>query len=445
MAQHSKDTKGRAPDGMRPSPRLWLQPVAVFSVIALAFVGLYLGFGRDPVPHHAPVAVVGGDLADHANSALASAVQVRQVADRADGDRLLRNADVLGVLVSEGGKLHLDVPGASGQSTVTALEHAVSAFAARTKEPLTVSDLVPLSRFDSRGLAGFYLSFGVTVASLGLAQSLLAASASLTARRRFLATFGFNVVVGTTAGLLAGPVLGAIPAPLPTTAVTLTLLSAAAAFATQAMRSWLGPLGVPLGTLVFVTLGNSTSGGSIGEDLLPAPARAISPLLPPGAAVHALRYASYFHGAHLAGPLLTLLFWAVLTAALAGLHARFRRSPRGAVAGRVSLWSPSGSAIGATAVITNSTGQVMGQTAVNAHGTFHIDHLPTGNATVTVVSAGYAPRAVPIHVDPNRTTTAEFAVHPENNASRQRGRPDPFVPPDWKDAPAPDSRRQPQR
>jgi hypothetical protein len=99
-------------------------------------------------------------------------------------------------------------------------------------------------------------------------------------------------------------------------------------------------------------------------------------------------------------------------------------------------------------VITNSYGQVMGQTAVDAHGKFRVDHLPAGDATVTVVAAGYAPRAVPIHVDPQRTTTAEFAVHPEKYDLRQRGRPDPFVEfvePDWSDAPAPDSRSQPQR
>jgi hypothetical protein len=425
VAQHSKHTKGRAPDGVRPSPWLWLQPIVVSLVIALAFVGLYLGFARDPVPHGVPVAVVGRGLTAQASSALGSAVQVREVADQAGGDRLLRNADVLGVLIPEGRTLHLDVAGASGQTTVNALEHAVSAFAVGAKAPLTVSDLVPLSRFDSRGMAGFYVSFGVTVASLALAQNLLAASASLKPRRRFLPALGFNVVVGTAAGAIAGPVYGAIPAPLLPTAAILTLLSTAAVFTALALRKWLGPIGIPLGTLIFVTLGNSTSGGTIGEDLLPAPARAVSPLLPPGAAVRALRYTSYFHGAHLLGPLLALSCWAVLAGALAVAPRRSRRSPRGAVAGQVSLWGASGRAIGATAVITNSDGQVMGHTAVDAHGTFRVDHLPAGDATVTVVSTGYAPRVVSIHVDPERTTTAEFAVYPENSTSRQQGWPDP--------------------
>lgn len=58
-----------------------------------------------------------------------------------------------------------------------------------------------------------------------------------------------------------------------------------------------------------MTIGNSTSGAIIGYDLLPAPARAVSAQLPPGAAVRALRDVSYFGGAHLTVSLLTLAAW----------------------------------------------------------------------------------------------------------------------------------------
>lgn len=433
MVQHRRDTAHNG--GVRPSPRLWLQPVTVSMVIALAFVGLYLGFGRSPVPHRIPLAVVGQGLADRVEPALGNAIQVRQVADGADGDRLLRNADVSGVLLSQGGDLHLDVAGASGLTTVTALEHGISGFSAGAQKPLKVRDLVPLSRFDSRGMAGFYVSFGVSVASLALAQNLFAASASLRARWRFLTTLGFNIVVGTPAGILAGPVFGAIPAPLLPTAVILTLLSSAAAFTQLALRSWVGPIGIPLGTLLFVTVGNSTSGGVIGEDLLPAPARAVSPLLPPGATVRALRDAGYFGGSHLAGPLLTLCCWTVLAGALAGLHARFRRAPRhGAIAGRVSLSGAIGSATGVTAVITDSDGQVIGHTAIEADGRFRVDRLPTGEVTVTVVCPGCAPHAFSTQVSPDRTTTVEFVVRHESVDSRQQGLPTAFVEPDATEA-----------
>jgi hypothetical protein len=59
-----------------------------------------------------------------------------------------------------------------------------------------------------------------------------------------------------------------------------------------------------------------TSGGIVGAPLLPAPARTVSALLPPGAAVRAIRSYCYFHGVHVAIPLLTLAAWTAAAALL---------------------------------------------------------------------------------------------------------------------------------
>ena len=88
------------------------------------------------------------------------------------------------------------------------------------------------------------------------------------------------------------------------------------------LGTWLGPLGVPVATLLLLTVGNSTSGATIGVVLLPYPARIVSGLLPPGAAVRAVADLSYFGGAHVTGPLITLALWAVLGALLMGLLSR---------------------------------------------------------------------------------------------------------------------------
>jgi hypothetical protein len=121
---------------------------------------------------------------------------------------------------------------------------------------------------------------------------------------------GFAAVAGTVAAVLAGPVLGAVPAPFFPLAVTLALLTAAAAFTTKLLGTFFGSVGIPLATLLLLTVGNSTSGASIGADLLPGAARFISGLLPPGAAVRAITDLSYFDGAHALIPVLTLSAWA---------------------------------------------------------------------------------------------------------------------------------------
>jgi hypothetical protein len=75
-------------------------------------------------------------------------------------------------------------------------------------------------------------------------------------------------------------------------------------------------------TLLLLTVGNSTSGATIGVVLLPRLARIVSGLLPPGAAIRAVADLSYFGGAHVSGPLITLALWAVIGALLVGLRSR---------------------------------------------------------------------------------------------------------------------------
>ncbi|MER5688593.1 hypothetical protein [Streptomyces sp. NPDC002205] len=126
---------------------------------------------------------------------------------------------------------------------------------------------------------------------------------------------GVSLTTGVLAAVLAGLVLGAVPAPFLLLALTLTLLSAAAAFAAKLLGTWFGPVGVPAATLLL-TVGNSTSGATVGANLLPSAARTVSAPLPSGAAVRAITDLGYFGGAHAAIPLLTLALWAVGSAAL---------------------------------------------------------------------------------------------------------------------------------
>ncbi|MEV6051997.1 hypothetical protein [Streptomyces sp. NPDC052107] len=222
--------------------------------------------------------------------------------------------------VHRGTALKLDVASANGLSTTTAVTKLVTAYANGADKHVTVSDVVPLNRYDARGMAGFYVSFGVTLSGFVLAQNVVGLSSLLHLRHRFALVTVFSMASGLVAAAIAGPVLGSVPAPFLPLAFVLALLAAAAAFTTKLLATYLGPLGIPLATLLLLTVGNSTSGATVGTDLMPGAARTLSALLPPGAAVRAVADLSYFQGSHVLAPLATLTLWAAGAALLLAIR-----------------------------------------------------------------------------------------------------------------------------
>ncbi|MGW7238124.1 hypothetical protein [Streptomyces sp. NPDC054804] len=273
---------------------------------------------RDPQPHRIPVAVTGPQLANKLQNALGDSIETRHADSVTEARDALRHHDVVAVVGAgpHGKDLKLDVASANGLSTTTAVTKLVTAYAHGADQHLSVSDLVPLDRYDARGLAGFYVSFGVTLSGFALAQNVVGLSNLLHLRHRFTLLTGFAAASGLVAAAIAGPILGAVPASFLPLAFVLALLAAAAAFTTKMLATYIGPLGIPLATLLLLTVGNSTSGATIGTNLLPGGARALSELLPPGAAVRAIADLSYFQGSHVLAPLATLILWAAGSAVL---------------------------------------------------------------------------------------------------------------------------------
>ncbi|MFF1570356.1 hypothetical protein ACFVY1_44565 [Streptomyces sp. NPDC058293] len=326
-AEADLTTTTTASSSTAPPVRLWLQPAVIALVVVAAFVGCYVGLQRNPQPHRVPVAVAGQELSGEIRQVLGDSVDVHPVADAATGRAELERRDVVAALSgrADSHQLRLEVGGANGQSTTTAVKSLIGAYAHGSSQRLTTVDVVPFARFDSRGLAGFYMAFGVTLAGFVLAQNALGLANHLRLRHRFWLLSGASVAIGIVATVIAGPILGAVPAPVIPLAFGLTLLAAAAAFTTKLLGTYLGPVGVPVATLLLLTVGNSTSGATIGPDLLPSAARAVSALLPPGAAVRAVTDLSYFHGAQAVQPLATLALWAVIAAVLVILRPHLRR------------------------------------------------------------------------------------------------------------------------
>ncbi|MFD0598304.1 hypothetical protein ACFQZ4_43505 [Catellatospora coxensis] len=211
-AQQPAPARGGRHARPRAAVRSWLQPVLIGLTLVAAFITCYVGLARDPQPHRIPVAVVGG-LAAEVETALGESIEVHRVADTGAARAALTGNDVVATLDGSGTALTLHTAGANGRSTTSAVHRLVDAYAAGAGRDLTVIDQVPLARYDTNGLAGFYVAFGVSLAGFVLAQNALGLSRQLGLWQRFALLGGFSAAAGTVAAVLAGPVLDAVPAP----------------------------------------------------------------------------------------------------------------------------------------------------------------------------------------------------------------------------------------
>ncbi|MFI6242753.1 hypothetical protein ACIBEF_23040 [Micromonospora sp. NPDC050795] len=316
--------------------RAWTTLVITGLIIGTAFIAVYVGLQRSPQPSRLPIAVVSERLANTAQAGFGNSVAVTEVASITDGERMVRHGDAVAVLgATSPSTLTLDYAGASGFSESGAARQLAAGFAEKAGATIQENDIVPLAIYDSRGLSAFYVVFGVTLSSFVLAQGLTAATAKVRLRHRLYAMGGFAVAIGVIAATVAGPIYGSLTAPFPLLALSLILLSAASAFTTKALGAWLGPAGIALAVLTLTTIGNATSGATIGIDLLPAWAQAISAKLPPGAAVRAVNNFGYFDGAHTVAPLAILATWFLAGLGFVLLRQRtVTRRPLGAEVGR---------------------------------------------------------------------------------------------------------------
>jgi hypothetical protein len=93
---------------------------------------------------------------------------------------------------------------------------------------------------------------------------------------------------------------------------------------TIALQAMFGVLGIGLAVVIFVVLGNPSSGGAYQLHMIPPFWTEIGPWLPAGAGVSAVRNTVYFHGNALTWPLGVLGVWAAAGVLLSLLCARER-------------------------------------------------------------------------------------------------------------------------
>jgi nucleotide-binding universal stress UspA family protein len=298
------------------------------TLFAAIFVALALSAFHAPSPHGLPVGIVAspavtGKVEDALDTHLPGGFDLRVYPSAAAARSGVTHAQVDGALIASPGHLHLLVAEGGGTAPAQALTTAFGTVAARSGQPLTVTDVVPPLADDTQALSSFFLLLGVLV------PSLAAGSASALVFRRsrpawcVAAPVVVAVVVGAVAGALGDGIAGL--GHYPAIAAIAALFSLAVAAPTAALgRRW--PPLVAAAVLVFLVLGLPVSGGPAGlAPFGPGFLRVLHPALPLGTAVSAVRAAVYFGGYGAAGPLWVLGAWAVAGVAALALVTAWRR------------------------------------------------------------------------------------------------------------------------
>jgi hypothetical protein len=314
----------RVPKAYRTGIVIVLIAIGVGSAYAVAYS---LVLAR-PAPRHIPLAVVGPPsittpalqtLQANSDAGFAPVRYRSAAAARA----AVEDQRVLAIL--DGGERPptLYICSACGASVSTAIVRIVRGVLPPT--PVRVFDLHPLPVSDPQGLTAFYLTIAATIVGFSTMFQLRGNVHGIGLRGWLTLLAGLALAAGGALAVIADPITGALHGPFAEIWALLTAQCAIAALFSSAMLVLIGNWAIVPTWLLFVVLGNTSSGGAVALPLLPTPYAVIGRFLPTGATVSALHTAVYFeHHQHLQ-PIVVLAIWLAGAATVVLGAARLRR------------------------------------------------------------------------------------------------------------------------
>ena len=298
----------------------------VLAVLAIAFA---LPAARSK-PHEVPIGAAGPQAASGQVEAILErqapgAFAVTYYPGEAALRDAIRNRDVYG-----GFSFGQDGPAvlvATGGSPMVAqmLTQIGTGISQQTGVPLRSEDVAPPTTDDPRGVGLAASALPITLAGMLPAVALV-----LLLKRevwtRFTAAVIFAGVAGITIAALLRYVFGSIDQNLWGVTAGLTLGVLAAGLTMLGLGSLFGRVGLALGALLALLLGNPLSGLNSAPEMLPSGWGELGRWLPQGANATLLRSTAFFDGAGSTMPIAVLTCWALAGAALIVIAALRQRS-----------------------------------------------------------------------------------------------------------------------
>ncbi|WP_326666543.1 DUF3533 domain-containing protein [Streptomyces canus] len=313
-------------------------------LVQLAFVVSYVGAFHSPTPQRIPVAVVAPQQASAKIVAQLNALDGDPVKATAASSAavarewvLTRRTDAAFLFNATGTNDTLLVASAGGPSVSQTATQIAQKIEASEKRRITVTDIRSPNSGDGRGMTSFYLVLGWVIGGYLTATIMGMASGSRPANRhrtliRLAVLIPYAVVSGVAGAVIVGPVFDALGGHFWALSAIGALTVMASAATALGLQTLLGLLGTGLVVLLFVVLGNPSSGGVYPAPLLPAFWSAIGQALPPGAGTTLVRNTVYFSRHATSSALWVLGAYAVGGAVLAW-GASWWRERRGADSG----------------------------------------------------------------------------------------------------------------
>ena len=311
-------------------PPAAIRATGIIVVLTVALAILAIGFALPAArskPHDVPIGAAGpqaagGQVADMLEQHAPGAFAITYYPGEAALRDAIRNRDVYGGIAfglgysasgSEGRSLMI----ATGGSPMVAqmLTQIGNGIAQQAGVPLRTEDLAPPSADDARGAGLAASALPITLAGLlpAIALVLLLKREVWT---RFAAAAVFAAIAGTTIAALLRYVFGSIDQNIWGVAAGLTLGLLAAGLSMLGLGSLFGRVGLAVGALLALLLGNPLSGLNSAPEMLPSGWGTLGQWLPQGATATLLRSTAFFDGAGATAAIAVLTCWAVAGAAL---------------------------------------------------------------------------------------------------------------------------------
>ncbi|MFI2339997.1 hypothetical protein [Nocardia gamkensis] len=312
------------------SPTPWPTVAATVALLTVITSVLLTAFAWPSVRssvHDVPIAIAGppaavAQLRTTLDQRLPGGFDITEVADTAAAEQLIRDRKVYGAIDLSSGASQIIIASAAGTAVAQTLQ-TIATGHTQSGNSTTVRDLAALPVDDPRG-AG--LAAGALPLVMGglLAAVLLTRLVRGTARRITGA-----LVFAATGGLAVTAILqfwfGSLSGSYPANAGAVALTIAATALTVLGLESLLGYLGIGIGAIAMMLIGNPLSGTATAPEMLPGRSGALGQLLPPGAGGRLLRSTAFFEGHGATHALTVLAVWIALGAALCLTGSTYQR------------------------------------------------------------------------------------------------------------------------
>ena len=304
-----------------PPYRRALVIVLIGFVMGSLFVFSYIDALGRPTARRITTGVVGTSphqqaFNDELEKTVSRGLILREYPTQEAAERAMSRQELYATLVfypKAPGAVTVLLSSASGPSVTRLLSVALPAAGTAAGITIPTEDLHPLPTEDPGGLAVFYLTLGATILGFVTTFQLRANARPLPLPPWLVFTGGLAILGSLVLVLLVTKVLHALDPPVLEAWGVLALQMITASAVAALLSVLVGKWAILPTWLLFVVLGNTSSGGAVAPALLPEPFRFLSRSLPTGATVSLLRSSAYFPDASRLEPLVVLLSWAVLS------------------------------------------------------------------------------------------------------------------------------------